>query len=89
MDKISLEKNIWKYKIINFFHSMLFFIPILVLFFQDRGLSMTQILLIKSIYSIFVVLMEVPTGVWADKFGHKKSINLSLLRIKKTPLTGV
>jgi len=78
MDKHSLEKNIWKYNFIKFLKSMLFFIPILVLFFQDKGLSMSEILLIQSIYSIFVVVMEIPTGILADKFGHKNSIILSL-----------
>lgn len=36
--------------------------PVVVLFFESRGLSMTQVFLLQSIFSLGIVLFEVPTG---------------------------
>lgn len=48
--------------------------PIVVVFFQDNGLKMTDIMLLKSIYSIAVVCMEIPSGYCADVWGRKKTL---------------
>lgn len=48
--------------------------PIIVVFFQDNGLKMTDIMLLKSIYSIAVVCMEIPSGYCADVWGRKKTL---------------
>ncbi len=58
----------------RFFSQFFFFIPVLVLFFQENNLSMTEIFLLESIYSISIVLLEVPTGAIGDYFGKKKSV---------------
>jgi MFS family permease len=48
--------------------------PVVVLFYQDNGLSMTQIFSLKSIYSIGIVIMEIPSGYLADVWGRKKTL---------------
>lgn len=48
--------------------------PIVVLFYQDNGLSMSQIFLLKSIYSIAMVVMELPSGYMADVWGCRKTL---------------
>lgn len=48
--------------------------PIVVLFYQDNGLSMTQIFLLKSIYSIAMVATELPSGYLADVWGCRKTL---------------
>jgi len=80
MDRLEtkrLEGNIWKFYIFQIFTSLAFFLPIVVLFWQKNGLSMTQIMFLQSLFSIAVVLLEVPTGYFADIFGRKKSLMLS------------
>jgi predicted MFS family arabinose efflux permease len=47
--------------------------------FQERGLSMTQISLLIMIWSGAVVLLEIPTGILADKFSRKSLLILSKL----------
>lgn len=48
--------------------------PIVVLFYQENGLSMSQIFLLKSIYSIAMVVMELPSGYMADVWGCRKTL---------------
>lgn len=52
----------------------MFFTPIIVLFYQKNGLSLTQIMIIQSVSSILFVLLEVPSGYFADIFGRKKAL---------------
>jgi MFS family permease len=72
-----LKNNIWKLNIFQVFSNLAFFVPIIVLFWQKNGLSMTQIMFLQSLFSVVVVLMEVPTGYFADIFGRKKSLMFS------------
>lgn len=69
-----LKSNINKYYLFQFFDSLAFFGPVIVLFWQANGLNMTQIMLLQSIYSVGVVLLELPTGAFADRFGKKNSL---------------
>lgn len=73
------QTSISKYYLFHFFDSLIFFTPVIVLFWQSKGLSMTQITLLQSIYSIGVILLDVPTGAFADRFGKKKSLMLGSL----------
>jgi MFS family permease len=50
--------------------------PIITLFFKSNGLSIGDILLLQAIFSITVLVSEVPTGYVADRLGHKRSIVL-------------
>ncbi|MCK5412932.1 MAG: MFS transporter [Candidatus Pacebacteria bacterium] len=59
--------------------SLFFFTPIMVLFWQENSLSITEIMILQSIYSVIIVLLEIPTGYFADVFGRRTSlINASL-----------
>ncbi|MFY9152794.1 MAG: MFS transporter [Prolixibacteraceae bacterium] len=50
--------------------------PIIVLFYQENGLSMSQIFILKSIYSIAMVATELPSGYLADVWGCRKTLLL-------------
>ncbi len=65
----------------------LFFLsPIIVFFFQQRGLDYFQILFLESVLVVFVVLFEIPTGIFADTIGRKKSIVVGTLLIALEPV---
>ncbi len=49
-------------------------IPVIVPFWQSRGLSQTQIFLLQSAFALSVVVCEVPSGWFADRFGRRTSI---------------
>jgi len=61
-----IESNIWKFYLYRFFSSMMFFAPIFVLFFQDLGLSMTQVMITQSVYTAVVMFTVIPAGIIAD-----------------------
>ena len=48
--------------------------PIIVLFYQDNGLSMEQVFIVQAIYSVSIVIMEIPSGYMADVWGRKPTI---------------
>ena len=48
--------------------------PIVVLFYQENGLSMSQIFILKSVYSIAMVSTELPSGYLADVWGCRRTI---------------
>jgi MFS family permease len=65
--------------LISFFSSLYFYLPVLTLYYQQRGLNFVQI---NSLWGIIVgtqFLAEVPTGIVADVIGRKRAFSLALL----------
>lgn len=73
----NLQSNIWKFYFYQILQGMFFAIPVIVLFWQENGLSVTQIMILQSIFAIFMVILEVPTGYFADKLGRKLALIIS------------
>ena len=69
-----LEGNIWKLYMFQILCGLFFSVPVMVLFWQENGLSLTEIMILQSIFSIAVVVLEIPTGYFADVFGRRKSL---------------
>ena len=53
---------------------MVFFYSIIVIFFLEFGLSFTAIMILSSVESIASMLFEIPSGMFADFFGRKKTV---------------
>ncbi len=66
--------NLQKMYVIKALRSGMFSIAIIVLFFKQHGLSMKEITLLQSLFALAVIVIEVPTGYFADTYGRKKSI---------------
>lgn len=73
----SLEGNLWRYKWFSALVFTPFALPTLVLFWKDCGLTMFDIFLLQGIFAIAVVLLEVPTGMVADRLGKRRSLLIS------------
>lgn len=53
----------------------LFPIPIITLFWKDQiGMSLTDIMVIQAIFSAAVVLVQFPSGYFADRVGYRASL---------------
>lgn len=72
--ELKLKSNIWKMHLYLILYSLMFFTPIIILFFRDNGLSITQIMVLQAVSSLIFVLLEVPSGYFADVFGRKKAL---------------
>ena len=55
------------------------FVPVFMVFQADRGLSYAERLALGGIYAAAVVAAELPTGVFADRFGRRRSMVLGAL----------
>src|SRR3989344_7269292 len=74
-----LDGNIRKFYIYRFFQAMFLVAPIFVLFLTENGLSITQVMFLQAYFYVILLLLEVPSGAFADKYGRKTSIILSSL----------
>jgi MFS family permease len=70
----TLKSNIWKLQAIKALRWFMLIMPIIVLFFQENGLSMCEVFILQSVFSIAIVVSEVPSGYLADIIGRKVSI---------------
>lgn len=48
--------------------------PVIVLFYEKNGLTLQDIFMLKSVYSIAAVALEIPSGYLADVWGKKKCL---------------
>ena len=72
------RKQLWILYLSDIFLSISFYGPILILFLQSKGLSFQDIgFLSVAIYSTSF-LLEYPTGIFADKYGRKLSLLISV-----------
>ncbi|MEA3446348.1 MAG: MFS transporter [Bacteroidota bacterium] len=70
----SYLSNIPRLYLIKISKWFMLFMPIIVLFYQENGLGMADAILLKGIYSIVIVIFEIPSGYFADVWGRKKTI---------------
>ncbi len=71
-----MKKSYWILSFLNYF-SMGIMVPVLSLALLDRGITLTELALIFGIYSLTVIVLEVPSGFLADLAGRKMVFILS------------
>ncbi len=76
---MKIEGNIWKFYLYSLFNLMNFYGPVYIIYFQHFSLSLTQIFSFLSVYGVVNILFQVPTGVFADYMGRKKTLVLSAM----------
>ena len=76
----NLRGNIKKLYALSITNGGAFFaLPIFVLFYQENDLSLAQIFLTQAVYSIGVVVLEIPSGYFSDHFGRKPTLIIATL----------
>ncbi|MFH0818839.1 MAG: MFS transporter [Patescibacteria group bacterium] len=76
----NLKNNIWKVYIFGFFNGMHFLGAVLIPFFTDWiKIDYGQIMILQTVFLLSSLLSEIPTGVIADKYGRKYSLQLAVV----------
>ena len=71
---MSYTRNIRLMYLISLTSGLSFAASLVVPFFTENGLSQTQIMLLQTIFSVAIVLLDVPTGYVADRYGRAASL---------------
>jgi MFS family permease len=70
----SVKRNLTALYLVKIAKWMNLVMPVIVLFYKSNGLTMKDIFLLQSVYSLTLMMLEIPTGYFADRAGRKTSI---------------
>ena len=70
-------KEIKKIYGFSFFRSLVIYASISIAFYQANGLNYKSIMILQAIYSFFILIFEIPSGIFSDKIGRKKTLIIS------------
>lgn len=68
------KSNINKLYFIKTAKWFMLYMPIIVPFYKANDLGMRELLVLQAIYSISIVVLEIPSGYFADVLGRKNTI---------------
>ena len=74
-------KQITKFYISSFLKNQTYFVPVFIVILQFYQLNFTEIFLIFTISNVFKLFVEIPTWMFADIYGKRRSIQFSKLLI--------
>ena len=74
-----MKQNILALYLIKFSKWFSLVMPIIVLFYEDHGLGLQDVFILKSVYSVAAVTLEIPSGYLADVWGRKKCLILGCI----------
>ena len=74
----AMERNVRLYPHYHALFALMAWLPIFFLFFSDF-VSLDQVLQLEAIYYFTVVLIEVPSGYFSDRFGRRPTLVISAL----------
>ena len=74
-EKKKWSNNIWRFGAFRFFVDFQLWLPIWVIYLNEtRGLSLTEITLLDVPFWLLLIILEIPTGIVADRWGRKISL---------------
>ena len=69
-----VRNNITRLYIIKVAKWFMLVMPVIVPFYESNGLSLHEIMVLKAIYSVSIVVLEIPSGYFADRIGRKNTL---------------
>lgn len=73
------DHQFYRFSLYGFLKNLRFFDPFIILIFREGGLSFLQIGLLYSIRDLATNVLEIPSGVYADAFGRRRSMVIAFL----------
>jgi hypothetical protein len=71
-----LGANVPKIYAFKFLSDFLVMVPVIVPFYKSCGLTVTEFMIVQSVYSVSALLLEIPSGYLADALGRKRALVL-------------
>lgn len=69
-----MKRNILALYLIKLSKWFTLVMPIIVLFYEKHGLGLQDVFILKSVYSVAAVALEIPSGYLADVWGRRKCL---------------
>jgi len=69
-----LRSNLPKLHLFSIINGAMLIAPIMVLYFKDFGLNLTEVLLLQACFGLAVAALEVPSGYFSDTVGRKPAL---------------
>lgn len=73
---MNIKNNIWILRVFNILNAFIIVVPILTIFWLEKGLDMKDVFLLQSIFAFVVLVLEVPSWYFADNYWRKLSLVL-------------
>lgn len=72
-----MKNNRYLMYFIAFFEGLIFYGAYATIFRTERGLQLSEIFFLESIFVILMMVLEVPWGIIGDKIGYRKTLIIS------------
>jgi MFS family permease len=72
-----IQRNIRLIYAYLFLNRLELWLPVIVLFVQDRGFTLTQYTILDAVWYASTLIFEIPTGIVTDRYGKKVSLLIS------------
>lgn len=79
MNDQAIKNQLRKFSLYGLFKNLKFFDPFLWVYLASNGLDLTKIGLLIAIREVTIYLFEIPSGVFADKYGKKTELIICFL----------
>ena len=76
---ISVKRGLAWLKIGWFFHHFMLTIPVIVLIYTNKGVSVGDFFLIQGLFRLSAFLFEIPSGYLSDRFSRKRVMRVGAL----------
>lgn len=76
-----MARNLRLFYLFRLLATSYLWIPVFFFFMTSRGLDFDQILMLAAVYSVVVILVEIPTGALADRIGRRQSMMAGALAL--------
>jgi hypothetical protein len=73
----ALQRNVTAFIAFRVLFSARFYYPVFAILFLDYGLSLEQFALLNVLWAAAIVVLEVPSGALADRWGRKRMVQLA------------
>jgi MFS family permease len=73
------RSNIWKLYLIKVSKWFMLYMPYIVPFYTSNQLDMHQVMILQAMYSVSIVVLEIPSGYFADVIGRRRTLILGVI----------